>query len=62
MLIVRRPPMRTGGGSKDEFVPIVKNYEGVRRMCGGNERYAHLAKSVLWPWRRLFLVLKLVGT
>ena len=33
--------MWTGGGSKDEFVPIVENDKGVRRVSSGNEHYAH---------------------
>jgi hypothetical protein len=39
--------MWAGGGSKDEFIPIVENDEGVRRMSSGNEHYAHLSKGVV---------------
>ena len=49
LLVVRMPPMRPARGTKNEFIAIVEDDEGVGGMCGGYKNDTH-------GCRRLFIV------
>jgi hypothetical protein len=49
LLVVRMPPMRPARGTKNEFVAVIEDNEGVGGMCGGYKNDTH-------GCRRLFIV------
>lgn len=46
-LVTGSPPVQAGRGPKDVFIAVVEDYQRVRRVCGGDEYYAHLARWFL---------------